>query len=88
MKIYVYPDGTMSSNKPVDGQVFVIYDSKQSATSMWQWDGLKEQWYDVTTRPKIKQYDLGYSWTKKKLCECGGEKTGSNRHSTWCPKYA
>lgn len=23
----------------------------------------------------------------KVYCECGSEKSGSNRHSKWCPKY-
>jgi hypothetical protein len=39
---------------------------------------------------KTQHYDAGDSFTwypETNKCECGAEKTGSNKHSTWCPKY-
>jgi hypothetical protein len=112
--MYWYPDGT-SGQRPSDGQVFYVYDHQQNVKSIWQWDDLKQQWFDITNNIKPLQppiyhvvpsgkysnlplpqslmdldnleITIGYGDTDGWKCECGSEKTGSPRHSTWCKKY-
>jgi hypothetical protein len=109
--MYWYPDGT-SGAKPSDGQVFYVYDSQQNVKSIWQWDDLKQQWFDITNNNKplspptyvVGSVHRGYPTLPKSItdldnleimfgygdelkCECGSDKCGSPRHSTWCKKF-
>lgn len=96
--IYTMPDGTKTTTKPKDGTVFYIWDANQNIKAVYQYDDLKSQWYDVTptsSKPLyipppagFDSYPMPYSISLDKAkCECGSEKTGSNRHSAWCQKY-
>lgn len=43
-----------------------------------------------TSENKILEYVIEYPWQNvvvKAVCECGSEKVGSERHSSWCPKH-
>ena len=46
---YIYPDGNYSTARPKDGQTFTILDGKTNTTTLWQWDELMGQWFNVTT---------------------------------------
>lgn len=95
MAMYAYPDGTTSTNRPVDGQVFYIFNPFGTPVGIYQWDGLKDQWYDVVTmRTNYLEITANGDTTASenkniiKKCECGSEKAGSNIHSKWCAKYS
>jgi hypothetical protein len=98
---YLYPDGTRSSRKPKDGEIFQLT-KNGSVESTWQYDDLLSQWFNISSGkptkantathvvPEIKYTFAGtgldISWDKPK-CECGSEAVGSPRHSSWCCKY-
>lgn len=102
-QVYVYPDGTASVHEPSDGQVFMEWDVSQKVKRVWQYDGFKRQWFDVTVSGKPIPYAFtrkmdetdeefrkrvtGQITIQKTKCECGSEKCGSSKHSSWCPKY-
>jgi hypothetical protein len=47
---YVYPDGTKSTTRPTDGQVFIVWDNAtQKSQSTWQWDDYMGQWFNAST---------------------------------------
>lgn len=92
--MYVYPDGTTSAKEPADGTVFYFYDKNQSVIGIYQYDGFLGSWYDITNgTPTRSTLDDGMVNTALDIskplmkCECGAEKSGSNRHSTWCKKF-
>jgi len=96
--IYIYPDGTSSMHEPSDGQIFVEWDANQKVKKIWQWDGHKQQWFDVTVSGSSVPFNGIASTSSKngdalqkeipiKKCECGSEKCGFYTHSSWCPKY-
>jgi hypothetical protein len=111
--MYWLPDGT-SGPRPTDGQVFYVYDGQQNVKSIWQWDDLKQQWYDITTNQPLKpppyvimkiapgkhpflhlpqsimdldNLDIKLGYGEDLICECGKDKHGFAKHSTWCKKY-
>jgi hypothetical protein len=89
---YTYPDGTMGTGKPVDGQVFVTWDRNQKVTGSWVWQDSKGQWSRFYGSPNAGEQDLLREFERmvsegEANCECGSEKAGSSRHSGWCPKY-
>lgn len=61
---WTYPDGTKSVHEPSDGQVFMVWDSNQNVTEVWQWDGFNQKWYDVTSH---KVGSIGYQHGKTQL---------------------
>lgn len=86
---YTYPDGTKSIRRPRDGEMFRVWDQVDQNEVIWQWDGYKEHWYrtktvQVPTAMDFIQVNITIEADK---CECGSEKTGSNRHSSWCKKW-
>lgn len=104
---YTYPDGTKSIRRPKDGEIFRVWDPVDQNETVWQWDGYKVSWYNITNKqtPKVVtgstvkvflngielemagdvSYDISMDEPK---CECGSEKVGSNKHSTWCQKWS
>lgn len=50
---YLYPDGTRSSRKPKDGEVFYIT-KNGSVESTWQWDDMLMQWFNVSSGKATK----------------------------------
>lgn len=91
-KLYTFPDGTQGYNSPIDGQIFYTFDSKGSPTGMWQWDGKLQSWHDIyhnkpnATGRYVRAGDKIQIDIKNNKCECGSEISGSNKHSSWCPK--
>lgn len=95
---YIYPDGTTGFRRPRDGERFYLKDRVDGSISEWIWDGYAEQWFRkkdgtaLSANFKIqyefedKEIKLHTNYVKK--CECGSEKVGSSRHSTWCAKYS
>lgn len=96
--IFTYPDGTQGTRRPKDGEVFWTTDNTSGDYIEWQWDDYKQQWFRKNKNPsklfenqyekldlsKITEYSLSGSDIR---CECGSEKCGSNKHSSWCPKH-
>lgn len=101
---YLYPDGTQSTAKPSDGQIFCIWDHNQVVETVWQWEDTQSKWIDVTVNnPKgsssgaryinipdfdlVKEFERLVDEGNSIKCECGSEKLGSPKHSTWCIKF-
>lgn len=91
---WAYPDGTKATRKPGDGEVFrklssnaaqedcyIWYDQQQN----WKWIGAKI----IAPTPKIEfiPITIHIGNVEEMKCECGSEKSGSNKHSDWCKKY-
>lgn len=103
LKTFTYPDGSKASREPGDGEVFYIWDANQQPKSVWQWDGVTQQWHNITGITAAgADPSYGYSFSidlpegmeidldrlqQTVKCECGSEKIGSNQHSSWCPKH-
>lgn len=47
---YIYPDGTKSIRKPRDGETYQAWDPSINDARVWQWDGYKNQWFDITKK--------------------------------------
>lgn len=93
--LYTYPDGTKSVVKPKQGQTYCYY-TPMNTVQDWIWDDVAQTWIKFKeTSVGTPQFFIDFSEMEEgpdKLreptkCECGSEKTGSNRHSTWCQKY-
>lgn len=76
---YIYPDGSMSTDRPYDGQKYTVFDKDQNPTT-WHWDNFMEKWCILGNIP-VKNKEI-----VKIVCECGSEKVGG-KHSDWCPKW-
>ena len=49
MPTYIYPDGSMSHNKPVNGDTYAVPDPSYSGGwAMWAWSDSKGQWINIT----------------------------------------
>lgn len=83
---YTYPDGNKSLRKPRDGEKFRYWNHVDQEEKVWQWDGYKEQWYDITLENAFDE--LLKIELEEDKCECGSEKVGSPGHSTWCKKWS
>src|ERR1035437_4075561 len=86
---YTFPDGTTGSNRPVDGQIFINWNNNLPK-DFWKWDDAKGQWLRSNGDPSPDELDLIKEFDRlcseyDKNCECGSEKAGSNKHSSWCP---
>lgn len=44
--------------------------------------------YRFDNDKEAMSFDLEFNKSLGIKCECGSEKCGSDRHSTWCPKFA
>lgn len=48
--MWTYPDGTKSSRRPRDGEIFEIIDHYTgSVESRWQWDAVPETWFNISS---------------------------------------
>lgn len=84
--VYTYPDGSKKARRPRDGEKFCVWCNVDQEERVWQWDGFKDRWYDITLEDsfnKLIKIDL-----EEDKCECGSEKVGSPKHSTWCKKWS
>lgn len=79
-----YPDGSPMSFIPKDG--YVHFDTKGNE---YTWDGFAQIWFKKPNKDYDYDYNREYLKNKEqtKKCECGSEKSGSNKHSGYCPKY-
>lgn len=98
---YIYPDGTQSANPPSDGQIFIEWDQNQNPKRTWMWDDSASQWFDVTSPSSpapnaMTDFDLVQEFDRlvaeggvhlNDRCECGSDKVGSPKHSSWCPRH-
>lgn len=89
-KTWKYPDGTVSTGEPVDGQIF--FESNMqigNPVRSWQWNARRQQWLDITynKQPQDEVLDIKFEIASASQCECGSEKVGSNKHSNWCRKF-
>lgn len=88
---YAYPDGTQSTSPPSDGQVFIEWDHNKKPKRTWQYDDLLKQWFDIHNLSSEAEFDLVKEFERLigegHKCECGSDKVGSPKHSTWCPKH-
>lgn len=93
-KTWVYPDGQSYNAEPTDGQQFDLVQTNQIDSYIW--DGFLEKWVLISMTDKSFVYLQGGQFTDKEIklhkdyapeCECGSEKSGSNRHSNWCKKF-
>lgn len=56
---YTYPDGTKSSIRPVDGQIFQEWGVNQNPLRTWMYDDMKGNWYDITLNHKSPPIQWG-----------------------------
>lgn len=43
------PDGTKTTNRPKDGQVWTKWDANQNPIETWQWDDFLCQWFNISS---------------------------------------
>lgn len=100
VKSWHMPDGTKTSHEPKDGQVWTKWDAVGNGET-WMWDGLKQQWFNISSGRPTPQNTRTFAIScpmddsdgiqhsrYNPECECGSEKCGSDKHSSWCPKFA
>lgn len=81
--LYYYPDGTLSANKPTDGQIFVKF--VDTVPEKWMWDDLITQWYKVASNPGDFVDSPNQVKPNEKGCECGAEHTSTPQlHLSFC----
>ena len=92
VRLYHYPDGTDSVARPKDGQTFIVQHDAYNSTE-YIWDDVQEQW-SPNSHCQVKNQSVDFipiniviHEGSEVKCECGSEKTGSNKHSTWCQKF-
>lgn len=98
---YPYPGGITAPTKPSDGEIYITWDANGYPKFIHQWSDWSAQWIDVTAGnvgpynsvpinvnvdfDLEKEFEVALDNGRK--CECGAEKCGSNKHSTWCQKF-
>jgi len=89
---YTYPDGSTSSVRPRDGQMFYVH-TGGSVTGSFMWDDLLGLWVDTSAgavpghpyAPSVSGIDWsGAIYDPPLKCECGKEKHKFANHSSWC----
>ena len=99
---YIYPDGTYKTSKPIDGEVFIIWDKNMDPESQWIYYASDAQWHNMTNKVPgktgseafgkeldlVQEFERLVAQNKPVVCECGAHATGSNKHSSWCGMYS
>jgi hypothetical protein len=52
---YYWPDGSLSSKKPNDGETWTKPNFTGGPTETWQWDDYMGQWINITNHPNGRQ---------------------------------
>jgi hypothetical protein len=81
-------------HRPSDGQKFILQTDPYNSDE-FMWDDALQQWFRIAHNAKVKiskpidfipiTIHIGNLDSLK--CECGSEKVGSNKHSSWCKKF-